>query len=81
MKNGINKFIDWFEDHFNFIIDMAALIGATFMIIFSLVLFVSLMLDSSNLLVIFEMIVPPGLFGFFGILMLFALRITRRLTK
>ena len=81
MKEKINSFIDWFEQKFNFIIDVIALIGALFMIVMSGVVFVSLILDSNSVLSAFEVIIPPGAFGFFGILMLFALRITRHITK
>ncbi len=81
MKRKINEFIDWFEQKFNFIIDVIALIGGLFMIVMSGVIFVSLLIDSNNVLSAFEVIIPPGAFGFFGILMLFALRITRHLTS
>lgn len=81
MKNSFNKIIDWFENHFNILIDMIALLGATFMIIFSLILFISSLTESDVLLNAFEIIIPSGAIGFFGILMLFALRITRHITK
>ncbi|QMS85406.1 hypothetical protein [Candidatus Xianfuyuplasma coldseepsis] len=81
MKDNVNRLIEWFESKFNFIIDVTALIGGTFMIVMSGVIFVSVLLDSNAILDVFEMIVLPGAFGFFGILMLFALRITRHLTK
>lgn len=80
MKDKINGIIEWFESKFNFIIDMIALIGGTFMILMSGIIFVSVLLDSDAILNVFEMIVLPGAFGFFGILMLFALRITRHVT-
>ena len=81
MKKKFNMIIDWFEGHFNSLIDMVALIGAAFMILFSLVLFIFLLVDSNSLSSVFEIIIPPGAIGFFGILMLFALRITRFITK
>jgi TRAP-type C4-dicarboxylate transport system permease small subunit len=81
MKRKINAFIDWFEDKFNFIIDTIALVGGTFMIIFSIVIFILLIIDATPILDIFEYIILPGVIGFFGILILFALRITRHLTK
>jgi len=81
MKRKINAFIDWFEDKFNFIIDTIALVGGTFMIIFSIVIFILLIIDATPILNIFEYIILPGVIGFFGILILFALRITRHLTK
>jgi TRAP-type C4-dicarboxylate transport system permease small subunit len=73
--------MDWFEDKFNFIIDTIALVGGTFMIIFSIVIFILLIIDATPILDIFEYIILPGVIGFFGILILFALRITRHLTK
>lgn len=81
MKRKINAFIDWFEDKFNFIIDTIALVGGTFMIIFSIVIFILLIINATPILNIFEYIILPGVIGFFGILILFALRITRHLTK
>lgn len=81
MKKRFNAIIDWFEEHFNSIIDMTALLGAIFMILFSFILFVMLMIDSTALADAIEIILPPGAIGFFGILMLFALRITRHITK
>ncbi|MDD3477579.1 MAG: hypothetical protein PHP32_01720 [Candidatus Izemoplasmatales bacterium] len=81
MKNKLNRMMDWFEDHFNTVIDVIALVGASFMILFSLVLFVLLLLNQESVLNIFDVIIPPGAIGFFGILMLFALRITRHITK
>ena len=81
MKKKLNIIIDWFESHFNILIDMVALIGAAFMIVFSLVLFITMLLDSETLLDSFSVIIAPGAIGFFGILMLFALRITRHITR
>lgn len=81
MKEQINRLMDWFEDHFNFIIELIALIGGVFMIMMSLVVFVVLLIDATNLPDIFEIIIPPGAIGFFGVCILFALRITRHLTK
>ncbi|MDD3123901.1 MAG: hypothetical protein PHC62_10410 [Candidatus Izemoplasmatales bacterium] len=81
MKTKISTFIDWFEKHFNFIIDIIALIGGTFMILFSLAIFISLLTNSDTLVNVFEIIVLPGAIGFMGIAILFALRITRHITK
>ncbi len=81
MKRKINALIDWFEEKFNFIIDTIALLGGTFMILFSIIMFILLIIDATPLLDMFEYIVLPGAIGFFGILILFALRITRHLTK
>ena len=81
MKKTFNAIIDWFEEHFNTIIDMVALIGASFMILLSIVVFIFTLADSDSILNAFEVIVLPGAIGFFAILMLFALRITRHITK
>ncbi len=81
MKNKLNKLIDWFEERFNFIIDVTALIGAVFMIVFAAVLFVMLIIDSNSMAAAISVIIPPGAIGFFAILMLFALRITRHVTR
>jgi len=81
MKNKFNKVIDWFENHFNFIIDMVALAGGLFLILLGIVFFFGIVFESSILSTNLEFIFIPGAMGFFGILMLFALRITRHLTK
>jgi len=81
MKQKLNRLIDWFEDKFNFIIDTIALIGGTFMIVLSITIFVLLIFDATPVLDMFEYIVLPGAIGFFSILILFALRITRHLTQ
>jgi len=81
MKNSINRLIDWFESKFNFFIDIIALLGGAFMILFSIAIFISLLTNSETLLNAFEVIVLPGAIGFLGIAILFALRITRHITK
>ena len=81
MKTKVNKMIDWFEEKFNFIIDVLALIGGAFCILFAITMFVILLFDSTDAFVNLEFILIPGLLGFFGIIMLFALRITRHITK
>jgi len=81
MKKAINKFIDWFEDKFSIIIDILALIGGAFCIFLAIFVFVSLLASSTALLDVMEVIMIPGVLGFFGIIILFALRITRSITK
>ena len=81
MKRKINSFIDWFESKFNFIIDVLALSGGAFCIIFSVVIFISLLVGGETILDGFEVIVLPGFIGFLGVMILFALRITRHLTR
>lgn len=81
MKKAINRFIDWFEDKFSIIIDILALIGGAFCIFLAIFVFISLLASSSALLDVMEVIVIPGALGFFGIIILFALRITRSITK
>ncbi len=81
MKNKINKLIDWFESHFNFIIDMFALAGGVFLILLGVFYFFGLILNANVLSIDLQIIFVPGVMGFLGILMLFALRITRHLTK
>jgi len=81
MKNHINKFIDWFEDKFNSIIDILALIGGAFCIFLAMFVFISILVSDTIILETLDMIVIPGIIGFFGIIILFALRITRSITK
>jgi hypothetical protein len=81
MKKTINRFLDWFEDKFSIIIDTLALIGGAFCIFLAIFLFISLLFQIEAVLNALEMIILPGAIGFFGIIILFALRITRRITK
>ena len=81
MKKGINRFIDWFEDKFNFIIDIIALIGGTFCLVLAIIVFIMALTNVETTLEAFSVIIIPGVIGFFGIIVLFALRITRSLTK
>jgi ABC-type cobalamin transport system permease subunit len=81
MKRSINKFIDWFEDKFNFIIDVMALLGGAFCIFLAVFVFINLIVSDGTWLDGIAVIFAPGLIGFFGIIILFALRITRSLTK
>ena len=81
MKNKINGFIDWFESKFNIFIDILALVGGAFCIFFAIFVFVNILIDSQYLENVMNVIILPGVLGFFGIMILFALRITRHLTK
>ncbi len=81
MKDLLNRLLDGFEKRFNIIIDIIALIGGTFMMILSITVFILLLIDATPVFDALEYIILPGAIGFFGILILFALRITRHLTK
>lgn len=81
MKNRINRFIDWFEDKFDFIIDIIALIGGTFCILLAVFVFVTVLIFDFTALDYIGIILIPGAIGFFGIIILFALRITRSITN
>jgi len=81
LKEKINKLIDWFEKKFNIIIDMLALVGGAFCIFLAIFAFISLLIPDSRMLNNINVIIVPGAIGFFGILILFALRITRHLTR
>ncbi len=82
MKEKINKFLDWFESKFNFFIDLLAFIGGMFCILFAIFLFVTLLFFPNFLNDIqLQYIFVPGFIGFIGVIIFFALRITRHLTK
>lgn len=81
MKNKITRFIDWFEEKFNFIIDVTALIGGVFLILLAIITFIVLLITDTILFENMEYIFIPGFIGFLGVMILFALRITRALTK
>ena len=82
MKKVLNRVLDWFEVHFNFLIELLAFIGGIFCILFALFLFVIQMINPDFLNELaFEIIILPGVIGFFGVIILFALRITRFMTK
>jgi len=81
MKRSLNRFIDWFEAKFSIFIDTLALLGGAFCIFLAIYVFVSLLIGSDSMLDILETVMIPGAIGFFGIIILFALRITRSLTK
>lgn len=81
MKKAINKFIDWFEDKFDFIIDIIALIGGAFCILLAIFVFVMVLVSDFASIDFMSIILVPGAIGFFGIIILFALRITRSITK
>lgn len=81
MKEKVNNFIDWFESHFNIIIDLLALIGGAFCIFLGIFVFIVSFFDDMIFLERIENILVPGVLGFFGIIILFALRITRKLSE
>jgi hypothetical protein len=81
MKNKINSFIDGFEKKFNYIIDITALIGSVATILMSITIFILLLTNGESILDGVFIIFLPGFLGFSAILMLFALRITRHITK
>lgn len=82
MKIKINQLLNWFEDHFNFLIELLAFIGGLFCIVLALFIFVMLMFDATWLNErSIEVIFLPGVIGFFGVMILFALRITRYMTN
>lgn len=81
MKQKINNFIDWFEGKFNFIIDLLALIGGAFCILLGVFVFFMYVVFGNPILNDIDIIIIPGVLGFFGLIILFALRITRKITK
>lgn len=82
MKKRINAILDWFEDHFNFLIELLAFIGGIFCILFALFIFVMMIFQFDWFTELsFEYIILPGAIGFFGVVILFALRITRHMTS
>ncbi|HAQ55905.1 MAG TPA: hypothetical protein DCR44_00635 [Acholeplasmatales bacterium] len=81
MKSTLNRFIDWFEARFSILIDILALLGGAFCIFLAIFAFVMFLTSNVDALDAFGVVMIPGLIGFFGILMLFALRVTRHLTK
>ncbi|PKK98508.1 MAG: hypothetical protein CVV57_07300 [Tenericutes bacterium HGW-Tenericutes-2] len=82
MKKQINRLLNWFENKFNYLIELLAFIGGLFCILFSIFMFIMLLIDASWLSETrFEIIILPGVIGFFGVIILFALRITRYMTK
>ncbi len=82
MKKRINQLLNWFEEHFNYLIEMLAFIGGLFCIVLAIFIFIMLIFDANwmNERSI-EVIFIPGVIGFFGVIILFALRITRYMTK
>ena len=60
---------------------MIALVGSIFAILVSFYLFFIILLGGGGDIGFLDVIIPPGVFGFFAILMLFALRLTRHFTK
>ena len=82
MKRKINNLLNWFESKFNYFIELLAFIGGLFSILLAIFLFFAILIDVEWLNSIrIEAIFLPGIIGFFGVIILFALRITRHLTK
>ena len=81
LKTEINWFVDWFDRKFNYIIDITALIGSVITIFMSIIIFVLLIFNGESILDGVYIILLPGFLGFSAIIMLFALRITRHITK
>ncbi|HOI85542.1 MAG TPA: hypothetical protein PLP48_05635 [Acholeplasmataceae bacterium] len=82
MKQKINQLLNWFEDRFNFIIELLAFLGGIFCILFAIFIFVLMIFQVEWVSEItFEIIILPGVIGFFGVIILFALRITRFMTQ
>lgn len=82
MKKQINRLLNWFENKFNYMIELLAFFGGVFCILFSIFMFIMLLIDATWLSETrFEIIILPGVIGFFGVIILFALRITRYMTK
>ncbi len=82
MKQKINQLLNWFEDRFNFIIELLAFLGGIFCILFAIFIFVLMIFQVEWVPEItFEIIILPGVIGFFGVIILFALRITRFMTQ
>jgi hypothetical protein len=82
MKKKINQLLNWFEERFNYLIELLAFIGGLFCIVLAIFIFIMLIFDANwmNERSI-EVIFIPGVIGFFGVIILFALRITRYMTK
>lgn len=81
MKNALNRFIDWFESKFSILIDTLALLGGAFCIFLAIFVFITLLIGSQDILEVLDIVAMPGAIGFFGIIVLFALRITRSIAK
>ncbi|MFA5007454.1 MAG: hypothetical protein WC509_08355 [Candidatus Izemoplasmatales bacterium] len=81
MKNALNRFIDWFESKFSILIDTLALLGGAFCIFLAIFVFITLLIGSQDILEVLDVVAMPGAIGFFGIIVLFALRITRSIAK
>lgn len=81
MRDKINKFIDLVDRKFSIIIDLTALIGSIATIILSITIFILLIFKGEDGLNGIFIVFIPGFLGFSAIIMLFALRITRHLTK
>jgi hypothetical protein len=82
MKKRINQLLNWFEEKFNFVIELLAFLGGVFCILFALFVFAMMVFRVEWVSELaFEVIILPGAIGFFGVIILFALRITRYMTQ
>lgn len=83
MKQHSQRLLDWFERHFNYWIELFAFLGGVFCLLFAMFLFVVMVFGWQEVLYesSFELVILPGIIGFFGVVILFALRITRYLTQ
>ncbi len=82
MKKKVNSLLNWFETKFNYFIELLAFIGGVFSIFLAVFLFVAILINIDFVNDIpLEAVFLPGIIGFFGVIILFALRITRHLTK
>lgn len=81
MKSKFDSLIDSFEKRFSIIIDLTALLGSIIIILLSITIFILLIFNGESILDGLYIILLPGFLGFSAIIMLFALRITRHITK
>ena len=81
MKSKFDSLIDSFEKRFSIIIDLTALLGSILIILLSITIFILLIFNGESILDGLYIILLPGFLGFSAIIMLFALRITRHITK
>jgi hypothetical protein len=82
MKQKINQFLNWFEEKFNFIIELLAFLGGIFCLLFAVFIFILMVFQVEWVSEItLAIIILPGVIGFSGVIILFALRITRFMTQ
>lgn len=81
MRDLFNNWIDEFEKRFGFIVDFIALAGTLLAILISIYVFIMLIFGDIESIFILQILIPPGIIGFFSILMLLVLRIARHVTK